>query len=272
MIRWIAVLAAILLASACTMRLDENMFFHPGPMQVADETAKWKLPGGATATDVMLPMADGTRLHAVRIVREGARAEVFYLGGDSFRTELFGSETANGLLAHPVNVLMIDYRGYGRSEGTPTIDNLQTDVLATYDWLRKQSTLPIVVHGFSLGSFMAAYLAEERQPAGLVLESTASNVNDWAKSHAPPGVRVVVPPRLQAQDNIPRIKAYRGPLLFLAGDKDKTTPVAMSRTLLAASPSAHKELIVVRNANHGYAFIGSADAAAGYTRLLSNLN
>lgn len=254
------------------MRLDENMFFHPGPMTVADETAKWTLPSGATATDLMLPMADGTRLHAVRVMNEGARVEVLYFGGDNFRTELFGRETANGLLAHPVNVLMIDYRGYGRSEGTPTIDNMAGDVLATYDWLRSRSALPIVVHGFSLGSFMAAHIAEKRQPAGLVLESTASSVNDWAKSQAPIGVRIVIPPRMQQEDNVARVKAYRGPLLLVVGEGDKITPAAMSRKLLAASASAHKELVVVRNAKHGNAFVGSSDAAAAYQRLLATLH
>jgi len=228
------------------------------------------MPAGATATDLMLPMADGTRLHAVRIVREGAKAEVLYFGGDSFRTELFGATTANGLLAHPVNALMIDYRGYGRSEGKPTIDNLQTDVLAVHDWLREQSPLPIIVHGFSLGSFMAAYVAEQRQPAALVLESTATNVRDWAKAQTPIGVRVVIPPRMLKEDNLARVKAYRGPLLIVAGEADKVTPVAMSRTLLAASPSPYKELVVVPKATHGNAFLWPA-AAAGYERLIAAL-
>ncbi len=263
-----AVLVAALLLASCTFRLREDMFFHPGPPAAADDTTKWTLPAGATATDVMLPMADGTRLHAVRIVREGAKAEVLYFGGDSFRTELFGATTANGLVAHPVNALMIDYRGYGRSEGKPTIDNMQTDVLAVYDWLRAQSQLPIIVHGFSLGSFMAAYVGEQRQPAALVLESTATNVSDWAKAQTPIGVRVVIPPRMLKEDNLARVKAYRGPLLLVAGEADKVTPVAMSRTLLAASPSQYKELVVVPKATHGNAFLWPA-AAAGYQRLIA---
>ncbi len=263
------VLATTILVAACTLRLDENMFFHPGPMAVADDTTKWQLPAGAIATDVTLPMADGTRLHAVRVVREGAKAEILYFGGDSFRTELFGEDTARTALAHDVNLLMVDYRGYGRSEGTPAIDNMQSDTLAVYDWLKSQSPLPIIVHGFSLGSFMAGYLAEQRQPAALVLESTATNVNDWARLRAPKGIRVVVPPRLAKEDNLARVKAYRGPLLLLAGDADKVTPVVMSQTLLAASPSTHKELVVVRKANHGYAFVGSSESAAAYDRLLA---
>lgn len=264
-----AIVAALLLV-ACTFRLREDMFFHPGPPAAADDTTKWSLPAGATATDVMLSMADGTRLHAVRIVREGATAEVLYFGGDSFRTELFGAMTAKGLLAHPVNVLMIDYRGYGRSEGKPTIDNMQTDVLAVYDWLRTQSQLPIIIHGFSLGSFMAAYVAEQRQPAALVLESPATNVSDWAKAQTPIVVRLVIPPRMLKEDNLARVKAYRGPLLIIAGEADKVTPAAMSRTLLAASPSQYKELVVVPKAIHGNAFLWPA-AAAAYQRLIAAL-
>ena len=87
-------LAAVLLGAACTVQLREDHFFHPGPVEKADDSSKWQLPAGYTAADVMLPMADGTRLHAVRVAREGAKVDVLYFGGDSFRTETFGAYTA----------------------------------------------------------------------------------------------------------------------------------------------------------------------------------
>jgi uncharacterized protein len=263
-------LAAVLLAAGCTIQLREDHFFHPGPAERADDSAKWQLPAGSTAADLMLPMADGSRLHAVRVTREDAGVEVLYFGGDSFRTELFGAYTAAAIAGQNANALLVDYRGYGRSEGKPTVALVQDDALAVYDWLRAQTSLPIVVHGFSLGSFMAAYVAAERHPEGLVLESTATNPAEWAKLQTPMFVRVKIPEVLRAQDNVARLKAYRGPLLIVAGDKDRTTPVSMSRTLLDAAASSDKQLYVSPGADHGAA-LEPAAARAAYGTFLARI-
>jgi fermentation-respiration switch protein FrsA (DUF1100 family) len=263
-------LALVLLGAGCTFQLREDHFFHPGPVEKADDTAKWQLPAGYIAADVMIPMADGTRLHAVRVRREGAGVEVLYFGGDVFRTETFGAMTASAIAEHGANALLVDYRGYGRSEGKPTIALVQSDALAVYDWLRGQTSLPIVVHGFSLGSFMAAHLAAERHPEGLVLESTATNPTEWAKLQTPAFVRVRMPETLRAQDNTERLKTYKGPLLIVAGDKDRITPVSMSRTLLDAAASTDKQLYVSPGASHGAA-LAPAAARAAYGTFLARI-
>lgn len=255
-------LAAVLLGAACTVQLREDHFFHPGPVEKADDSSKWQLPAGYTAADVMLPMADGTRLHAVRVAREGAKVDVLYFGGDSFRTETFGAYTAAAIAEQNANALLVDYRGYGRSEGKPAIALVQGDAVAAYDWLRAQTALPIVVHGFSLGSFMAAYVAVERQPEGLVLESTATNPTEWAKLQTPMFVSVKMPEAMKVQDNVARVRAYKGPLLIVAGDKDRVTPVSMSRKLLDASASSDKQLLVSPGADHGTALYPAATRAA----------
>jgi fermentation-respiration switch protein FrsA (DUF1100 family) len=212
------VLALGLLAAACSVQLGDS--------------PKWQLPAGYTATDVMLPMTDGTRLHAVRVVKDGAIANVLYFGGDSFRTETYGAYIANAVAQQDVNALLVDYRGYSRSEGTPTVALMGGDVLAVYDWLRAQTSLPIVVHGFPLGSFMAAHVAAQRNPQGLVLESSSTNVRDWVDVNAPVYVSVKIADTIKSQDNVARLKVYKGPLLIVAGDKDKVTPVSLSRKLL----------------------------------------
>ena len=58
------VAAAALFAASCTVQLQEDHFFHPGPVQQQDDTAKWQLPAGYTAVDVMLPMPSGRDLRA----------------------------------------------------------------------------------------------------------------------------------------------------------------------------------------------------------------
>lgn len=270
MIRALVVLTAALLLAGCTVHLDEGRFFHPGPPEREDDAAKWPLPAGYTAADVMLPMPDGTKLHGVRIKHERAAAEVLYFGGDVFRTETFGSEIARLLATRNANGLLIDYRGYGRSEGKPTVAGVKSDAVAVYDWLRGQTALPIVVHGFSLGSFMAAHVAEQRQPEGLVLESTVTNPQEWAEAVAPFYLRVKLGESIANEDNVPRLKAYRGPLLIVAGQKDRATPVSLTRKLFDAAASADKQFLVVPGADHGQVF-ASAEAIEAYGNFLSKI-
>jgi uncharacterized protein len=262
---------AALFALSCTVQLKDDHFFNPGPVEQQDETAKWQLPEGYTAADVMLPMADGVRLHAVRISGPSPRAEVLYLGGNAFRTETSGAPIAAALAGQKVNALILDYRGYGRSEGKPTIELLQSDSLAAYDWLRAQTTLPIVVHGLSLGGFMAAHVAAERHPEGLVLESTATNTADWADTQAPFFIRVQIADKLREQDNIARLKEYRGPLLIVAGDKDKVTPVKLSQKLFEEAASPDKELVIVPGGNHGDSF-EKPEALAKFRAFILKIN
>ena len=265
------VVAIALLAAACTVQLREEQFLHPGPPKVEDDAAKWQLPAGTTAADVQLPMPDGTKLHAVRVTRDGAGAEVLYFGGDSFRTETFGADVAAALAQQNVNALLVDYRGYGRSEGKPSIALLQSDAVAAFDWLRARTSLPIVVHGFSLGSFMAAHVAAQRQPQGLVLESTATSATDWVESRTPFFVRAKMPPEMRRQDNVARLKIYKGPLLIVAGDADEVTPVSMSRKLLDAAASSDKQLLVTPGANHGAA-LESPQSRATYGTFLDKIS
>ena len=252
------------------MQLGEDHFFHPGPPERDDDARKWQLPAGYTAADVMLPMADGKRLHAVRIAKEGTIAEVLYFGGDVFRTETFGAVVANLITRQNVNALLVDYRGYGRSEGTPTVALMESDAVAVFDWLRAQTTKPIVVHGFSLGSFMAAHVAAQRTPQGLVLESTATNVSDWVDMRAPFYLRVKVAEQLKTADNVARLQVYRGPLLIVVGEKDRVTPVALSRKLLAAAASTDKQLLITPGAGHGNAF-ESAESLAAYGKFIARV-
>jgi pimeloyl-ACP methyl ester carboxylesterase len=75
---------------------------------------------------------------------------------------------------------MFDYRGSGRSSGVPTIAALKADALQVFDQVNARYPGRVVLHGQSLGSFVAAYVAQQRPAArGMVLESTTTNVRDW---------------------------------------------------------------------------------------------
>ena len=153
------------------------------------------------------------------------------------------------------------------STGPLTLIGVEHAAVTAYDWLAAQPDLTpagVVVHGHSMGSFVAAAVAEMRPVRGLVVQNSATNPTDWAHAFfrpsrlkwwarpAYPFIRVSIDPTLAREDNTARVRRYRGPLLVLSGGADDKTPPAMSRALAAASatPDALKQLVILPGADH----------------------
>jgi dipeptidyl aminopeptidase/acylaminoacyl peptidase len=274
------VIAALLLTvSGCvSMRVPENNWFHPGRAALSDSArAAVRLARGATVEEVRFAAADATRLYGLFVRTPGARTTVLYFGGDDFRVATSGLPLAQAASQLGVNAFLVDYRGYGESEGTPTLAALKQDALDAFDTLRRRGDVAgtaIVVHGFSMGSFIGAHVATERPVAGLVLESTATTVRDWARGFIPwyakPFVRVRIAEALEGESQVARVQRYRGPLLLLVGADDRVTPPAMSRELyhLSATPEATRYLVIVPGAGHGDV-LANDDAGMRYAQFLA---
>jgi pimeloyl-ACP methyl ester carboxylesterase len=269
------VLSALLLlsVSACTLRVDERNFLYPGPARNPSRATF-----DAPAEDHVVTATDGVKLGAVYVRQTAAPVDILYFGGDSFRIDDFGPWIAKAALPLGVNLFMIDHRGYGRSAGMPTLSNFKGDVLAAYDYLREHNNgRPIVVHGFSLGSFLAAHVAANRPVAGLVLESTATDVPEWAQAQIPgyakPVVRLKIAQELAAESNRRVVRQYRGPLLLLVGSKDRVTPSRFAHALLkeSATPPELKRVFVAEGKDHGYVMTSEAAVAeyGAFVRLVA---
>ena len=133
--------------------------------------------------DCWVTTEDGVKLHAWFAPAESAQATLLLSHGNggniSYRYLLMRS-----LQRRRFNVLMYDYRGYGRSEGTPTENGIYTDGRAFFDYLLTQPEVDqrkIVLWGTSLGGAVATDLATHRPAAGLILESTFTSGQDVAR-------------------------------------------------------------------------------------------
>ena len=179
-------LAASLLAtglSACqTVRLDDAQFIRsdrvvgPKASQPIDEAlARERWPQGRMETRQVQVQESGQalNLNGLALLRPDAKATVLFFGGNLFRIDDAGRQVLDALATCPVNVLMFDYRGFGRSPGEPTVERLAADALSIYDQTRLQQSGPLLVHGYSLGSFMAGEVAKQRRVDALVLAGTA---------------------------------------------------------------------------------------------------
>ena len=265
-------LAASLAATGCaTFDIGETHFFHPGPAA----TSAPRTIGGAVVEDVTLRADDGTALGGVSIRQADADVEVLYFGGNASRADDMAAALARIVDGLRVNVLMIDYRGYGRSAGTPAIQTVKQDAVAAFDSLRgRAGGRPIVVHGVSLGGFVAAHVAASRTAEGLVLEATAPDVQTWARSQIPayarPFVRLKIAPALLAESNVEAVRRHRGPLLLLTGSRDTVTPPRFMEPLLAASPSPARRAVVAEGAGHGGA-LAVPEARQAYAEFLDGV-
>lgn len=132
--------------------------------------------------DLMLKTSDGTKISAWYIHAENPKATLLFFHGNggniSHRIEFIEM-----FYSLNISTFIIDYRGYGKSEGSPTEEGTYLDSETAWDYLVKEkNTDPssIVIYGKSLGGPIAARLAEKHNPAALILDSTFTSIKDIA--------------------------------------------------------------------------------------------
>lgn len=207
---------------------------------------------------------DSVALDAWWVTPDSARSAVLFFGGQGFYL-VQSRGYVDAFASLPTRALMWDYRGYGNSEGTPSVQHLKRDAMAVYTYATDALGIPperLVVHGHSLGTFVATYLAAQHRVGGVVLENPATNVDAWGKALVPWYVRLFVgfkfDEALRAEDNRARIEQIDAPLLIVGGTNDVITPAEMARTLYTASPSPSKELVIVENGGHNGLYANDA--------------
>ncbi|XP_063417944.1 protein ABHD13-like [Mytilus trossulus] len=157
------------------------------------------------------------------------------------------------------NILLVEYRGYGKSEGSPSEGGLYKDAEAAMDFLLKRTDIDrnkLIVFGRSLGGAVAVHLASqslyERHIAVLVIENTFSSLPDIARTlfdfpflkYLPD---ILVKAKYRSISRLPTIKV---PTLFLSGLADSLIPPRMMDTLHTVSGSKKKRIVRFPGGTH----------------------
>ncbi|MCC6420296.1 MAG: alpha/beta hydrolase [Gemmataceae bacterium] len=211
--------------------VERALLFHPERYPAGD----WQ-PSDLVYEDAWFQSADGTRLHGWYCPAEQPRAVVLYCHGNA--GNVTGCKWALRLLQEKcgVSVLAFDYRGYGRSDGSPTEVGILADARAARRWLAARTGAfesDIVLLGRSLGGAVAIDLAARDGARGLILENTFTSLRDVAAGKTWP-----LPPELLMQarlDSVGKIGAYAGPLLQAHGDADRVVPYDLGVKLFEAA-------------------------------------
>lgn len=149
----------------------------------------------------------------------------------------------------PVRVFIIDYRGYGKSEGNPTEEGLYMDARAAWDYLlneRETSPDRIVIFGESLGGAPAVDLASKLDAAGLIVQSSFSSAAETSARMMPSLPRFLLRTKMNSRDKIKDVHCQK---LFIHSPVDEIVPYRLGRRLFDAA-SEPKEFYDVPGAPH----------------------
>jgi len=199
---------------------------------------------------IYTPQRSGLEYEDVsRTSQDGLRLHGWFVPGDSNVTLLWFHGNGGNIghrvdelgIIHDrlgVNLLIFDYRGYGKSEGKPSEQGTYLDARAALAHLQTRSDVDpdkIVYFGRSLGAAVAVELATVQPPMAMVLVSPFASIADMARiSLRNLPIQWLVRDRY---DSTARISEIRCPLLVLHGDQDETVPIAQGKKLFdAASP------------------------------------
>jgi hypothetical protein len=252
---WLAAALALTVAIAgCAM--VEGLFFHPDRVEYTRPRQF-----GLAHEDVFIVTADGSRLHAWWLPAAGpARATVLHLHGNAGNVSNHLPLVA-WLPPAGFNVLTLDYRGFGRSEGKPSLEGIVEDAAAALEHLRTRrdgASERLIVLGQSLGGATALRLLA-RDDAGVrlaIIDSSFASYRGIARDAALQSVMLApfLPfalPMLPPAERDPGVAAARltMPVVFVHGSADAVVPYRHSEALHAAAPEP-KTLVRVEGAAH----------------------
>ena len=233
-----AILAAAFLLSGCAALfepLEQSLLFRSRP--ASPERFAAILARDPGVEEVRLTAADGVRLHGLlKRAPSAAPGErypvVIVFGGVARETSWMASW---GEKPGAWGWLMVNYRGYGLSEGRPSEQALLDDAKRVYDWAAARPDVDpksIVVLGRSLGSYVAVSLASQRPVRAAILATPFDSLGAVAERHYPHlPVKSIVNGRYDSAALAPKVGV---PALFVLADNDDVTPLQHGQALARA--------------------------------------
>lgn len=242
---------AALLALGCTRPITERDLLKP-------RRAAWTTDR-IQRRNLEIPLPEGGALRGWHLVHPESRGTVIFFYGNGETVQYAATRLWRLAEAFRLDVLCVDYRGYGFSDGTPALRALREDALRVFDATTGLRTgKPTLVAGFSIGTLPAVHLAASRSVDGLLLLAPVSTFEavlpSWQRQvpwYARPFVRLRPDPALPIHPApLDEVGGVKAPLLVVHGEADRVIPVACGRSLHLAAGSAVKALVTRPGLDH----------------------
>ena len=244
----------LLFAGCSTIRFTEQNLFFPFKEHKISDTYSFNR--------YFIITDDSVRIESWFLTRENAKINLLLFPGNGYnlRTRVpFFNKVGEELDA---NIFAINYRGFGLSEGSPTIKGIVKDGITALEYFKSHQQLnkglPTFIVGYSLGSFVALNAGTENFIHGLILIgalTSAEEMISYLKNknvpfYAKPFVRIKADKNVYQLDNLSLVKKINKPILFVHGTQDDFVPPSMSEKLYNTSIAPTKNLLLIEGANH----------------------
>lgn len=250
---------AVIILSAGWLALSLLVFIFQSRLIYFPDKAIYYTPEtlGLPYEDVKLLTADRITLHGWWVPHPQPRANLLFLHGN-------GGNISHRLqkirLFHDLglSILIIDYRGYGRSEGSLNESGTYLDAETAWNFLTRNKRLApenILIYGESLGGAIAAQLASQRDVGALIVESSFTSLRDMGKYHYPfLPIEAIIRIHYPTLDYLRKVTC---PVLVIHSPADDIVPYQMGQRLFEAANSPKSFLKITGNHNDGFLHSGA---------------
>jgi alpha-beta hydrolase superfamily lysophospholipase len=236
-------LTLFMIASSLLYVLQEKLIFLPTKLE-----KNYKYSFSAPFDEVFLEANDGAQLNALHFKRREPKGVILYFHGNAGDLSRWG-EIALYFVEKNFDVIIMDYRTYGKSTGSLSEEKLFSDAQLFYEYVLKQyAEKDIIVYGRSLGASIATHVASNNRPKKLILETPFYNLLDVAKDRFSllPVKQLL---KYEFASNI-YIKKVKIPIAIFHGTEDEVVPYESGRKLYKVLPEVQKNFYTIKNGGH----------------------
>ena len=198
--------------------------------------------------EIFLDTDDGARLNGLHFKTENPKGAILYYHGNAGDLQRWGTITSF-FIEKGYDVVVMDYRGYGKSTGKKSMEKLYSDSQLWYSYMKEHySEKDISLYGRSLGTTFATYVASKNQPKNLILESPFHNLTDVGKSRFP-----FLPVSSLLHYTFPTneyIKKVSSPISIFHGTNDKVINFTFGKVLFDSIQLKNKSFYRIPNGGH----------------------
>ena len=243
MLKIIIIVGIIYIALALFFYFAQDLFFFRP--EILPHYFKYKYP--FPFDEVNFEMEDGGVVNGIHFKVPNAKGVVFYFKGNSRSIKGWG-KFSRDFVSKGYDFFMVDYRGFGKSQGKRTEVILYNDAQHIYKWLAKQyKEEEIIIYGRSLGSGLATRIASWNDPRLLILDSPYFSFLHQVRRH---GFFLPIKWLLKYQIRTDLfIKKVTCPIFILHGSKDRLIPLKNSLLLKAKAPKKI-EIFEIKDGGH----------------------
>lgn len=240
----VVLISLYIMVSTLLYFLQEKMLFHPTVL-----SQDFKFEFSYPFEELFFRTDDDAVINAVHFKTENPKGVILYFHGNAGDLSRWGVIT-EFFVEKQYDVLVMDYRTFGKSTGKLSEAALYNDSDYCYNYLKKYySEDDITVYGRSLGTGMATYIASKNKPKQLILETPYYSMTDVAKSRFPVfPVQYVLKYKLPSYQFITNVDC---PISIFHGTNDQVVPYKSARGLFKVAPTPQTTFTTIEGGNHG---------------------